>query len=717
MATNQYLTRGSDYLAEKPDFKLIGRDLELERLTAILMRNDANSILLVGPGGVGCTALCLGLQARKSEPDAPFDIVTKRLYWLNVDELFSSADNNEINKNFTAILKKMKNTTDSILIIEDTRDFIEACRNSGCSHFINSLNAAVKNGDTQAILEIRDDDLDFVLKSHSDMRECYTMMDVNEPANGALFGIISSNSASLVRHHGINITEDAIKTAIEVTTKYRTKDLGLSRAQPERSSTLLDRALASYRLEAHKQHPDSLVLLQKLATTTDETARAAILAELQEKERIFLEIQNEIRRLFKLQREGEEAVHTLYEEIEEINAQKKENADKIVSQDDTKSMIAQFGASGGFDVKEVAERKQMIAKFEAEIAKNKEKFNQLTGMINDRLSLTRDLVLMEFSKISGIAANKLSENEREKLIHLEDDIKKRIYGQDHAVNRLVNAVKTARIGRRNNDKPQAAFMFLGPSGVGKTEIAKALAASLLDDEGALTRFDMSEYMERHAVAKLIGAPPGYEGFEAGGILTNAMRKNPNRILLFDEIEKAHDDVFNIFLQILSDGRLTDNVGRTVSFADAIILMTTNIGQTHFLNEELSEEEADNQAFEELGTRYRSEFLNRFAGRQNIVCFKRLGINSIEKIVRREIQNLDDTYSEKSVNIEMGDEALKLFCRDHYNPMIGARGLPGYIQATLEPVVVNAIIDNPNFTGTFDVGYDTEKQTFSFKMKE
>lgn len=223
-------------------------------------------------------------------------------------------------------------------------------------------------------------------------------------------------------------------------------------------------------------------------------------------------------------------------------------------------------------------------------------------------------------------------------------------------------------------------------------------------------------MEKHGVAKLIGAPPGYEGFEAGGILTNLMRRSSYRVLLFDEIEKAHPDVFNIFLQVLDDGRLTDNVGRTVSFGDATIVMTTNIGQAHFLDETLSTQEAEAAAIEELGTTYRSEFLNRFAGRQNILCFKKLGLDSIERIVRRELATLDRLYGERGLRVTMPDDQLATFCRDQYDPRIGARGLPGFIAATLEPALADRVLADDAAEGTAIVSYDAAARRFKVEVR-
>lgn len=654
------LITGSEYIKRHPDFKLVGRDAELERLSAILMRSSANSVILVGPGGVGCTALCLGVQASKELSDTPFDIVAKRLFWLDTDALFATGNANTINEAFQRVMAVMKRTPESILLIEDTRDFIEAARNNGVSHFINAITSSIKNGYMQVIFEVRDEDYETVLKWHSDLREGFTVLDINEPTGEALKMIIEKNVGGLTAFHGIKFDEESITTAIELTNKYRTRDPGLSRAQPERSVTLLDRTVASYRLEAHR-----------------------LVSE---------EVSKKLKNLFRNQREGELAIIEIEEEIVRVSAEKP--------------------AKDGFESPEVVELRRRMDQYQKMVDENREEFEKQTDEVNAALMVTRDLVLKEFAKISGISASKLSEDEREKLINLEKYLLGRIFGQDEAVSRLANAVKVARAVRRNKDKPQASFMLLGPSGVGKTEIAKALAAALLDDEKALTRFDMSEYMEKHAVAKLIGAPPGYEGFEAGGILTNAMRKNPYRIILFDEIEKAHPDVFNVFLQILDDARLTDNLGRTVSFTDSIIIMTTNTGQPHFLNKEITFETAKELALEDLASTYRSEFLNRFSGRQNIVCFNKLEVHHIEKIVSREIVKLAASYLESKIEVVVADDAVQKFCRDHYDPIIGARGLPGFIAAHLEPILADLALEG--YVGKASVTYNEIIKNFEVK---
>lgn len=714
-----YLTRGDDYLSRTPQFKLVDRAVELARLSSILIRSKANSVLLVGPAGVGCTALCMGLQASKKDPNAPFDIVSKRLFWLDTDGLFSQGDSARINESFQKIMNRLYRTPESVLIIEDTKDFIEAARNNGSMHFINALALAIKSNRTQVILEARDEDLDVILKAHSDIREVFTLIDLEEPIADALLKIVEYSASHLQEFHRIRIAPDAIKAAIDLTTKYRSRDGGINRAQPERSTALLDRALSTYRLNAHRMPPglEKAQAAQAIAKTEAEIKAAD--AEIQRILSDWEAKQQQIKTLYKRQRDGETAVLDLEGQLAtQIKAEQESRQSGLVAEEKQVGRIAKFArlATGaGIESDAVGAIKAQIKQFQDEIDKNKAAFDALTTELNDHLELTRDIVLQEFSAISGISVTKLNENEREKLRNLEAGLKKRIFGQDHVVNHLANAVKTARVGRRNQERPQAAFMLMGPSGVGKTEIAKALAESLLDDEKALTRFDMSEYMEKHAVSRLIGAPPGYEGFEAGGILTNAMRKNPLRVLLFDEIEKAHPDVFNVFLQILSDGRLTDNVGRTVSFSDSIIIMTTNIGQPHFLNPDLTFDQGVEAAMEEVGKTYRSEFLNRFAGRQNIICFNKLDLASIQKIVRREFDNMNQTYGQDGIEIVVSDDDLQAFCAAHYDPAIGARGLPGFIQTTIEPIIVNMILDGTRLN-TVSLVYKADTGSFVVSNK-
>lgn len=705
----KFLTTGHEMLENAPNFKLVGRDKDMDRLTSVLLRKKAASVILVGPGGVGVTALIMGLQSLKSKSDVPFDIVSKRIFWLKTDELFSSGDNEQINKGFANVMNILKRTPDSILVIEDSRDFIEACRNHGSMHFINSMNSMVRSRDTQIILETRDPDIELVLNAHSDMRQCYTIVDINEPVGDDLIKIVNANSENLSRHHEIAIADDAVLASIELTNKYRTRDSSLSRAQPERSTNLIDRALSTYRLEAHKRHPDVIALLADGVSEDD--------PRIQELDKEFAETQERIKYLFNMQRDGEMAIIDLEEQITKIKEEEREAPEVVEENMEATNnrriqMFSSFAKGAGIESGQVRELREKIRQYETVIKTNKEEFEKLTNGINEKLLLTKEHILAEFSRLSGIPASKLNENEKEKLRNLESVLNSRVFGQENVIRKISDAVKVSRIGQRNGGKPQAAFLIMGPSGTGKTEVCKALAHALKDDEAALTRFDMSEYMEKHSVAKLIGAPAGYEGSERGGVLTNAMRQNPHRIILFDEIEKADPAVFDLFLQILSDGRLTDNHGRTVNFSESMVIMTTNIGQTFFLDETLSDEESERLANIELDEIYRPEFLNRFAGRQNIVCFNRLDIDSIVKIVKRELNALKNAYTHNGIEIRVTEEDIVAFCEDHYEPKHGARGLQGYIVANVEPLIVNMILNSDVSGKVLELKYDKDTRNFN-----
>lgn len=730
--SQSFFISGRDYLAQFKNFELVGRDDTLNKLTAILMRKSANSVLMVGAGGVGCSAICLGIQASKEKQGTPFDIVSKRFFWLDSDLLFSSGDSNKINAEFDKMLRTLSRTPNSVLIIDDMRDFIDAARNNGCTNLINALMHAVKRKKFQMIMEARDEDLQTVLSCHSDMKEGFTLLDVDEPSEELLGKIIQTiANTRLMSHHKIKISGEAIDTAIDVTSKYRVRDIGLSRAQPERTLTILDRALTAYRLKAHALDPRIESLQNQLnhadlehKTTPSQKLKDQIDSLSQEINTIttiWLDRQDKIKQFDTEVRDGETAIRNLETDIEEQQAIEAERDNEMEQPKVAKKSFTSFSsraAGAGYDSEEITELKSQIKRYQKEIDINRDKFSKLTAEINEKLELTKEHVLMEFSEISGIPVNKLTQDERAKLLNLDANLNNRVYGQEEAVEKLSNQIRVARAGLQSPNKPQASFMFLGPSGVGKTELAKALTTELFDDERSLLRFDMSEYMEKHAVAKLIGAPPGYEGYEAGGILTNEMRKNPRRIILFDEIEKAHSDIFNVFLQILDDARLTDNRGLTVSFRDATILMTTNIGTQYFLSEE-NFDIANAKAMEDLESEYRPEFLARFNGKRNIVCFKTLQLPVIEKIAIRDIDRLNEMVKSSSPNIDIKFDhgALASMCRDHYEPVNGARGITGYIEGVIKPEIANTVLFDQDASGTIVIDYDESSKEIVINHKK
>ncbi len=710
--TRDFLIPGEEYLQQFPDFTLVGRQQELNNITGILMRKSAHNVLIVGPGGVGCSSLCLGLQATKSQPNASLDIIGKRFYWLDIDGLFASGEHGVINESFQRLVKILSRTAhkDTVLVIEDTRVFIDAARTHGCSHFINSMMRELRRGRFQMVLEARDDDLEVVLKAHPDINQIFTMVDVLEPSSEALNEIVTYVAKGLQSYHGIAISETAIETAITLTDKYRVRDLSLSRAQPERTINLLDRAFATYRHQAHSCPPNIVQLEQKIELNPEN--REALEQEINQLRSQWQERQETLNEFAQKQRQGEDLLVNLESDLEEqIEREKARDKEPYVPQEASFSSLSSRMRQAGMGSPEVERIRQKIKEAEQAITDNRQKFQALTSVINEQLLLDEAQVTAEFSRISGIPADKLNQDERAKLLGLETALKQRVFGQDHAMDKLAGAVRVARAGLKEPNKPQSAFLYCGPSGVGKTEAAKALTFALMGDERALLRFDMSEYMEKHAVAKLIGAPPGYEGYEAGGILTNSMRRNPHVNILFDEIEKAHPDVFNVLLQVLDDGRLTDNRGLTVSFSEANIIMTTNIGQPYFLDKNLSFEEASAQTMVELDQVYRPEFLNRFNGRENIVCFNRLDLPVIALIARREITKINQRIQAQgsALSVSMSDETIMAICQDKYEPARGARGIPGYFSASIYPAIANMMLQQGDASGVIEVSYDASSQ--------
>lgn len=725
MVTTSHIIRGGAFLDQHPNFKLIGREEELNTLCSILMRRKSNSVLLVGAGGVGATALCMGLQAMKTNPNAPFDIIAKRFYWYDTNALFSSGDAQAINAQFQKDIAKLWRRPDDVLILRDTRSFFEAAERTGCGHFINLISQTVRRGDAQIILEVRDDDLDYVMKVYQGVREDFTLMDLQEPGKAALEQIVEGSCAALESYHGVRISTDARKAAIELTTKYRPD--ALNEAQPARAVSLLDRALSSYRLDAHHT-PPHLVRLQAAVNKAPADQREALEADLSAQTATWLAQQDQFKKLWRDMREGEVAIQTLEDEIDEIQIKEAERRERMKAAgqeailDEAAPQPVRFSAAnftqGNLgDSPEVSERRNKIKKLDALVGGLRDQFNTMAAEINRDLELSRADILAEFASISGIDASKLDEDEAEVLRNLEVMLKNRVFGQDHILLDVSNGVKVAKIDHMvgiDSEKPLASYLFMGPSGVGKTEVARVLSEAL---GMPLLRFDMSEYMEKHAVARLIGAPPGYEGFAAGGALTNALRKNRRVVILFDEMEKAHKDVFDVMLQVIDAGRLTDNVGRVADFSEAIVIFTTNVGQPYFLDKDMPFAEAQVWANKDLEATYRPEFLNRFNGRENILCFNRLELDSIERIVRREITKIDAAYSKRHLNITMEETSLKVFCEVKYDPKKGARGLPGIIQARLKPVIVNTILNAPSAKGVFTVDFDKETQEFAVEFLE
>lgn len=674
----EFLISGEKILENHQDFTLVGRDVELDTLMKVLMRKDARNVILVGQNGVGCTALTYGLQEAKSKPSTPFDIVHKRIWFLDTDGLFSNPESTT--ESFKKMINLLSDTPDSdtVLVVEDTKDFVEAVSNSGNASFINTLMREVERGSFQIIFEVKDSDLDYVLNCHSNMKEMFTIMDVKEPVATSLKVIVSTAAKSLEKHHGIKISEEAINQAIHLTTTYPSKEASLAKAQPDASLTLLDRALATYRKDVHSIPPH----VKKAACTANMTLSDQ---DIEEAERVVSEwnaIKDTMNDACRKQALGERMLSDLEGRLSKIK--------------ESRTSTDQSGIGG---ILMTSPEEQTISieigKAKKLISDNTKLYNELSEKINANLLLEELHVYQEFSNLSGIPFSKLNEDESNKLLNLANVLKSSLFGQDHVIDQVVDALLISRTaGLKERNKPDAAFMFCGSSGVGKTELAKQLAKNLKDDESALIRFDMSEYKEKFAVTSLIGAPAGFQGYDQGGILTNAVRKNPNSIILFDEIEKADPSIFDIFLQVLDDGRLTDTQGRVVSFEHTILLFTTNTGSENFLHEGMTFDEQMEATLEDLSDTYRAEFLNRFNGRENIVGFKVLPIEVIELIARGQINKLNRGFSDNNIDLSvvMDDEDISRLVKFQYKPARGARGIDGTFRSNVYPKFARLIME-------------------------
>lgn len=742
-SSSDYLFRGSDYLAKFPDFKAVGREKEMKEVSNVLMRKDGNNLLLTGLPGVGVSSIVMGLQASKGDENTPLDIVGKRFFWLDTDGLFSLGDANKVNEGFQKALATLSRSPDTVLVIDDFKDFLEGVRNTGANNVINALMRELRvNKSLQAVFEVRDSDVGEALKAHSDMREIFTLMEIKEPSKVALNEMVHAGVKKLEEHHKITISEDAIKSAIDLTSKYSIKEL--DSAQPKRTFMLLEGALTELRHNSHSR-PSSLEPVEaRLASIETALAGKGTSPELAGKSpgelatmkiettsqisfinEQWAETQKKLRELYSEQRTGEENIRLLDEQIEaekkkQIEDSKKLEADKAagkeVAGEKTRSLGFSMG-KGGLETGLVRELNEKRVMWEKLVRDNQKQFNEITKDLNDGLELKNENVLAEFSRLSGVPVSRLGQDETTKLLNLEETLKKRVFGQNEPVEAVAKSVRRGRTGLKKANKPIGSFLFLGPSGVGKTELAKALAEALFGDQNALKVYNMSEFQEKHSVSVLIGSPPGYEGYADGGTLTNNMRRQPYCVNVFDEVEKGCREVFDIFLQILDEGMLTDRRGMTSSFANSINIMTSNIGAEHFLNPDIDFEEAKKRALEVLwnpdkekgGSGYRPEFLNRFTG---IFCFNRLGQPEILMIADKNFKEINSWIAEQGLKIEMDEASKKAMCEKQYIPRGGARSIQQYIENSITSDISDTMLRNPGQEGTIKVTYDPETQKTS-----
>jgi ATP-dependent Clp protease ATP-binding subunit ClpB len=570
------------------------------------------------------------------------------------------------------------------------------------------------------------------------MLEFFVIKEVREPRPEFMDAIVAGICRTLESHHGVPTSPEARSAAIELTSRYHVKEL--DRAQPTRAKLLIESAITNYRRAVHSRPQALRDLEQRLENVVAALAGARPAPELEGSTRDVLEgrrrtleadreqllkqweaFQLELRNVYRDQRAAEIKVFELENEIEAERERIAEEAKRRAEEAGAKALQGESGeerararfrsrlAGSGLESETVAQLEGKKREWQALLEKNRSRYQSMTAQLNRDLLLGADHVYEEFSKLSGIDVRRLKEDEATKLLELDATLASRVFGQPEPVAEVARAVRRGRTGLKKQNKPIGSFIFLGPTGVGKTELAKALAAALFGDDSTLRVYDMSEYQEKHAVSALIGAPPGYEGYEYGGVLTNNMRKHPRCVNVFDEIEKAHKDIFDLFLQIVDEGRLTDRRGLVASFADSVNILTSNIGQPYFLDESLSFEEAKERALADLWDPrkggYRAEFLARFTG---IFCFNRLSLSTIETIAAKGLATLNDWIEQPDLRVEMEPRDLAAMCKDHYDPARGARSiLIGWVENKIASEVAEVILRNPQQRGAIRVGYDSE----------
>ena len=658
---------------------VIGRDEEIRRTVRILSRRTKNNPVLIGEPGVGKTAIIEGLAERIVRGDVPEGLKDKIIFSLDMGSLIAGAKyRGEFEERLKAVLKEVSSSEGRIILfIDEIHTIVGAGKTDGAMDAGNLIKPLLARGELHCIGATTFDEYRQYIEKDKALERRFQPVIVDEPTVEDTISILRGLKEKFEIHHGIRIHDSAIVSAAKLSDRYIQ-----DRFLPDKAIDLIDEAGAMIRSE-----------IDSLPTELDIIRRKVFQLEI-EKEALEKEKdEGSIKRLEDLNKELAE----LKEKNDEMTAKYEKEKSHITELKDLKSQLDD--ARGDleryerqYDYNKVAQiRYSTIPKIEQQI-KEKEaevKENYEGALLKEEV--TDEEISQVLSKWTGIPVSRLMEGEREKLLRLDDELQKRVIGQDEAVEAVSNAILRARAGLKDENKPIGSFIFLGPTGVGKTELAKTLARTLFDSEDAMIRIDMSEYMEKHAVSRLVGAPPGYVGYEQGGQLTEAVRRKPYSVILFDEIEKAHEDVFNMFLQILDDGRLTDNKGKTVDFKNTIIIMTSNIGSQYLLentDENKISKECKDLVMNSLKEKFKPEFLNRV---DDTIMFKPLSETGIKKIIDIFLDEVRSRLVDKNINLEVTDSAKTILAKEGYDVVYGARPLKRYIQNTLENQLARRII--------------------------